>query len=602
MPGPMGGRRNMDFDPNQKMDFGALAKLARFARSFLPAIVAVVICSLLSTIPSIIGPRKISELMNIITKGVTSESGIDMNAFKVVCSFLLALYIAGALIGYIQQWIMVDTTQSIARKLRTGLNDKLNRLALNFFDSSTRGDILSRFTNDVDTISQALSQTIASLLSSILLFVGVIFMMFSVNVTLSLACIACSLIGFILMFTLSRKARKYFQKRQSNLGEINGHIEEVFTNHHVVKSFNGEDEATEIFDRKNQELYANSVKANLIMGISRPLMGLSGNLAYAAIFIIGIGMILSGSTSMTYGTIISFTIYSRLFAQPLGNFAQAMTSVLQASAAAGRVFEVLEEEEMEDESGKQLIVTDCKGNVSFNSVRFGYDADREIIHGFTGDFKAGQKVAIVGPTGAGKTTIVNLLMRFYEVNSGSITIDGVNTRDMKRENVRDLFDMILQDTWLFEGTIRENLIYNQRNVSDERLNEVCKAVGLRHFIKSLPKGYDTMLDESLSLSEGQKQQLTIARAMIKDSPLLILDEATSSVDTRTELIIQKAMDELTKGRTSFIIAHRLSTIRNADIIMVLNNGDIIETGKHEELLEKKGFYADLYNSQFETVG
>ncbi|MBR2578352.1 MAG: ABC transporter ATP-binding protein, partial [Erysipelotrichaceae bacterium] len=493
-------------------------------------------------------------------------------------------------------------SQGIARKLRSSLNDKLNRLALRFFDSSTRGDILSRFTNDVDTISQALSQTIASLLGSILLFVGVIFMMFSVNVILSAVCIGCSLIGFITMFTLSSKARRYFSKRQSNLGELNGHIEEVFTNHHVVKSFNGENKAIDILDKKNEELYSNSVKANLIMGISRPLMGLSGNLAYAAIFIIGIGMILNGSHSMTYGTIISFTMYSRLFSQPLGNFAQSMTSILQASAAAGRVFEVLEEEEMEDESEKQIIVTDCKGNVSFNSVRFGYDPDKEIIHGFSGDFRSGQKVAIVGPTGAGKTTIVNLLMRFYEVNSGSITIDGVSISDMKRENVRDLFDMILQDTWLFEGTIRENLIYNQENVSDQRLNEVCRAVGLRHFIKSLPEGYDTMLDDSLSLSEGQKQQLTIARAMIKDSPLLILDEATSSVDTRTELIIQKAMDELTKDRTSFIIAHRLSTIRNADIIMVLNNGDIIETGKHEELLAKKGFYADLYNSQFEIVG
>ena len=601
MPGPMGGGRNMQFDPNQKMDLKALAKLAGFAKSFLPAIIIVVLCSLLSTVPSIIGPRKISDLMNIITSGVASESGVDMNAFRSSCAFLLVLYAAGALIGYIQQWVMVSTTQGVARKLRTSLNDKLNRLALRFFDSSTRGDILSRFTNDVDTISQALSQTIATLLSAILLFVGVIFMMFSVNVTLSLACVGCSLIGFIMMFTLSNRAQKYFRKRQSNLGEINGHIEEVFTNHHVVKSFNGENNAIDVFNKKNEELYSNSVKANLIMGVSRPLMALSGHLAYAAIFIIGIGMILNGSHSMDYGTIISFTIYSRLFSQPLGSFAQSMTSILQASAASGRVFEILEEEEMEDESDKQIIVTDCKGNVSFNSVRFGYDPDREIIHGFTGDFRSGQKVAIVGPTGAGKTTIVNLLMRFYEVNSGSITIDGVNIKDMKRENVRDLFDMILQDTWLFEGTIRENLVYNQKGISDERLDEVCKAVGLRHFIRSLSKGYDTMLDESLSLSEGQKQQLTIARAMIKDSPLLILDEATSSVDTRTELIIQKAMDELTKDRTSFIIAHRLSTIRNADIIMVLNKGDVVEIGSHDELLAKKGFYAELYNSQFEVI-
>ncbi|MBQ3418508.1 MAG: ABC transporter ATP-binding protein [Erysipelotrichaceae bacterium] len=583
------------------MDVGSLIKLLRFVKPFIVPIIIIVLCSLLSTIPSIIGPSKISELMNIITAGVKNVEGVDMNAFMKVCIYLLSIYVIGALITYLQQWVSVDTSQGIGKLLRTTLNDKITKLPLKYFDSNTKGDIISRFTNDVDTISQTLSSTIATLLRSIVIFVGVIVMMFSVNVTLSLISIACSLVGFIMMFTLSKKARKYFYKRQTNLGEINGHIEEVFTNHHVVKSFNGEDEAIDIFNKKNEELYNNSLKANLIMGVSRPFMAFSGNLAYAAIFIIGVSMILSGSNNMNYGTIISFTMYARLFSQPLGNFAQSMTSILQASAAGKRVFEVLEESEMEEENNKQIVIDNCKGDVSFKDVRFGYSEDKEIIHGFTGSFKAGQKVAIVGPTGAGKTTIVNLLMRFYEINSGSISIDGKNIQDMKRENVRDLFDMILQDTWLFEGTIRENLVYNQENVSDEKLNEVCKAVGLRHFIKSLPKGYDTLLDDSLALSEGQKQQLTIARAMIKNSPLLILDEATSSVDTRTELIIQKAMDELTKGRTSFIIAHRLSTIKNADIIMVLNNGDIIETGNHEELLEKKGFYAELYNSQFEVV-
>lgn len=596
---PMG--RRLPNDPDAKMDVGSLIKLLRFVKPFIVPIIIIVLCSLLSTIPSIIGPSKISELMNIITAGVKNVEGVDMNAFMKVCIYLLSIYVIGALITYLQQWVSVDTSQGIGKLLRTTLNDKITKLPLKYFDSNTKGDIISRFTNDVDTISQTLSSTIATLLRSIVIFVGVIVMMFSVNVTLSLISIACSLVGFIMMFTLSKRARKYFYKRQTNLGEINGHIEEVFTNHHVVKSFNGEDEAIDIFNKKNEELYSNSLKANLIMGISRPFMAFSGNLAYAAIFIIGVSMILSGSNNMDYGTIISFTMYARLFSQPLGNFAQSMTSILQASAAGKRVFEVLEESEMEEENNKQIVIDNCKGDVSFKDVRFGYSEDKEIIHGFTGNFKAGQKVAIVGPTGAGKTTIVNLLMRFYEINSGSISIDGKNIQDMKRENVRDLFDMILQDTWLFEGTIRENLVYNQENVSDEKLNEVCKAVGLRHFIKSLPKGYDTLLDDSLALSEGQKQQLTIARAMIKNSPLLILDEATSSVDTRTELIIQKAMDELTKGRTSFIIAHRLSTIKNADIIMVLNNGDIIETGNHEELLEKKGFYAELYNSQFEVV-
>ena len=601
-PGPMGGGRGrMPMNPNEKMDFNSLPKLIQLAKPFKVAIIVVVLFSLISTIPNIVGPKITAELMNIITAGVKSESGVDMEAFKKTCTFLLSLIFGGVLISYIQQWIMTNTTQGIAKMLRTNLNDKLNRLPLSFFDSSTRGDIISRFTNDVDTISQTLSQTIASLLSSTVLFIGVIIMMFTTNAILSLVCVFCSLFGFVAMFVLSKKAQKYFYKRQSNLGEINGHIEEVYTNHHVVKSFTGEDEAIEIFDKKNEELYSNSIKANLIMGVSRPFMSLSSNLGYAAIFVVGVAMILSGNNAMTYGTIISFTMYSRLFSQPLNTFSQSMTSILQASAAAKRIFEVLEETEMEDEKEKETIIDNVNGNISFNDVRFGYTADKEIIHGFTGDFKAGQKVAIVGPTGAGKTTIVNLLMRFYEINSGSITIDGVSIKDMKRENVRDLFDMILQDTWLFEGTIRENLVYNQENISDERLNEVCRAVGLRHFIKSLPNGYDTVLDDSLSLSEGQKQQLTIARAMIKDSPLLILDEATSSVDTRTELIIQKAMDNLTKGRTSFIIAHRLSTIKNADIIMVLDKGDIIETGKHEELLAKGGFYADLYNSQFEVL-
>jgi len=586
---------------NEKFDAKSVKKLIGFCKEFLPATILALLCGMIGTVPSIIGPSKISELMNIITAGVNDASGVDMTSFMKIAKFLIVLYVGGALISYGQQWIMAETTQNIARKLRTSLNNKLAKLPLKYYDTSSTGDILSRFTNDIDTISMAFANSFTSIVSAVILFFGILIMMFSVNVLLSIVCIVCSLFGFVLMFVSSNKSQKYFSKRQSNLGELNGHIEEVFTNHHVVKSFNGEDNATEIFDKKNDELYGNSIKANLIMGLSRPLMGFSGNLAYAAIFIVGVSLILEGKAGISYGTIISFTIYARLFSTPLNTFAQSMTSILQASAASRRVFEVLEEEELEDESDKQVIITDVKGNIEFNSVHFEYKKDHEIIHGFSGKFKAGQKVAIVGPTGAGKTTIVNLLMRFYEVNKGSITIDGISTKDLKRENVRDLFDMILQDTWLFKGTIRENLVFNEKDVSEEKLNEVTKAVGLRHFIKSLPKGYDTMLDETLALSEGQKQQLTIARAMIKDSPLLILDEATSSVDTRTEIIIQKAMDELTKGRTSFVIAHRLSTIKNADIILVLNKGDVVETGTHEELLEKGGFYSDLYNSQFEVI-
>jgi len=598
MPGPGHMGRNMH--SKDKLDLKAIKKLVIFCKEFIPAIVVAVTCSLLSIIPNVIGPAKIAVLTNIISDGLKLDEGVDMTSFKEIAIFLICLYVVGALISYCQQWIMANTTQSIAKKLRSAITSKLNRLPLKFFDQSTRGDILSRITNDVDTISQTLSMTLASLISAVALFIGVLFMMLKVSLILTAVSFVCSVLGFISMFTLSGKSQKYFNKRQSNLGTLNGHIEEIYTNHHVVKSFNGADEAISTFNSENNELYKNSMKANIISSIMRPIMALSGNLAYGAIFVVGVIMILNKNPNMTYGTIISFTMYSRLFSQPLSTFAQSISSLQSASAASKRIFEVLESEEMQDESNGNEVINNVKGDVSFKDVRFGYKEDHEIIHGFSYDFKAGQKVAIVGPTGAGKTTIVNLLERFYEVNEGSICIDGINIKDMKKKDVRNLFDMILQDTWLFEGTIRENLIYNQKNVTDEKLNEVCRAVGLRHFIKSLKDGYDTKLDDNLALSEGQKQQLTIARAMIKDSPLLILDEATSSVDTRTEISIQKAMDELTKGRTSFIIAHRLSTIKNADIILVLNKGDIVEAGKHEELLKKNGFYADLYNSQFEV--
>ena len=426
-------------------------------------------------------------------------------------------------------------------------------------------------------------------------------MMFVVNWELALVTIASSIIGFILVFFILTFSQKYFNKRQKNLGDMNGHIEEIYSNHHVVKSYNGESKAIEQFDVINKELYRNNYKSQFLSGLMQPIMNFSGNLSYASIFIVGVFLILNGNSNVGFGTIISFTIYARLFSQPLSTFAQSLTSIQQASAASRRVFEMLEAPNLEDESKKNKKLEEVKGDVEFKNVQFGYHKDNLIIKNFSIELKRGQKVAIVGPTGAGKTTIVNLLMRFYEVTSGDILIDGVSIQEMKREEVHNLFDMILQDTWLFHGSVRENLVYNKENVTNETLDMVCKAVGLQHFIQTLPNGYDTILDDSINISEGQKQQLTIARAMIKDAPLLILDEATSSVDTRTEIVIQNAMDQLTVGRTSFVIAHRLSTIKNADIILVMNKGDIIEQGTHEQLLAKKGFYAELYNSQFEIV-
>ncbi len=585
----------------EKIDINSLKKLVKYCKSYLLAIVIAIIFAIISSITQIIGPNKIEDLLEIIQNGLLSIEGVDMNELLKVIFSLISIYLIGAVIGYLQQYIMADVTQKISKQLRTDINKKINTLPLNYFDTTTRGDILSRVTNDVDTLSQALGSTIANLVNAITLFFGVIIMMFYVNYVLALITIGVSLFGFLIMFLFMGISQKYFNKRQSNLGELNGQIEEVYSNHTIVKSYNAEKISIEKFNKINNELYKNNFKSQFIAGSMHPIMTLAGNLSYALIFIIGISMVLNGNSSVTFPIIIKFTIYARLFSSPLQTIAQSMNSIQQASAASKRVFTMLEEKDVEDESNKKQLLLDVKGNVEFKNVEFGYVDDKTIIKNFSIKIKSGQKVAIVGPTGAGKTTIVNLLMRFYEVNKGDILIDNHSIKEMKRENVRDLFDMILQDTWLFTGTIRENLVYNQQNVSNEKLDEVCNAVGLKHFIKTLSNGYDTIIDDSLSLSEGQKQQLTIARAMIKDSPLLILDEATSNVDTRTELVIQNAMDNLTKGRTSFVIAHRLSTIKNADLILVLKDGDIIELGTHKELLAKNGFYAELYNSQFKVI-
>ncbi|MBR6274899.1 MAG: ABC transporter ATP-binding protein [Lachnospiraceae bacterium] len=593
--------RPMMRQPGEKTDFKSMKKMLVYCKRYLPVVVIAVLFAIGGSYATIIGPENISDLTNEILNGIMT--GIDMDAVKKVALKLLVIYIAGALLSYGQQFITATVTQHAARRLRNDIDGKINRLPLSFFDKSTKGDLLSRVTNDVDTISQTLAQSTANLLGAIVLLVGVMIKMFGSSVILSLVTIAAAMFGFFSMGFIMKKSQKYFNRKQEDLGTLNGQIEEVYTNHNIVLAFGGKEAEQEKFTKINDKLYDDNWRSQFLSGLMMPIMSFVGNLSYVLIFAVGIAFIINDKGDMTFGTISAFIIYSRLFQQPLGTFAQSMTSIQQASAASKRVFEILEARELPDESKKTVRLEPGKvrGNVEFSHVKFGYLPEKTIIHDFSAKLTAGQKVAIVGPTGAGKTTMVNLLMRFYEPDAGEIKIDGVPIRDVTRENVHDLFDMILQDTWLFGGTIRENLVYNKEGVTEDELDKVCTAVGLKHFIDTLEKGYDTELSDTLSLSEGQKQQLTIARAMLKDAPLLILDEATSSVDTRTELVIQRAMDELTKDRTSFVIAHRLSTIKNADIILVMRDGDIVEQGSHKELLAKEGFYAELYNSQFVTT-
>lgn len=598
MPGPM-MRKNMPQE-KEKADFKSLKKIFVYCKRFLPAFIVAVIFAIDGAYASIIGPEKISDMMNLITTGIMA--GIDIEAVEDIAFKLVIIYAVGSLLRYGQQFITATITQKASKGLRSDINGKINRLPLRYFDTTTKGDVLSRMTNDVDMIGQTLGTSAANLISATALLVGVTYKMFSVNWILALTTILSSLLGFILMGVILGKSQKYFNRQQEYLGTMNGQVEEVYTNHNIVNAFGGKQNEVAKFNKTNEDMFDSNWKSQFLSGMMQPIMMFVGNLSYVLIFVVGVSFIVNGNDAVTLGTLVSFVIYSKLFSQPLTTFAQAMTSLQQASAASRRVFELLDSEEMADESKKKIVSAQVNGNVEFKNVHFRYESGKPIIRDFSASLKQGQKVAIVGPTGAGKTTIVNLLMRFYDVQSGDILIDGVSTKTMRRETVHDLFDMILQDTWLFEGTVRENLVYNKQDVSDERLDQVCEAVGLRHFIKTLPNGYDTVLNESVSLSEGQKQQLTIARAMIKDSPLLILDEATSSVDTRTELVIQDAMDRLTENRTSFVIAHRLSTIRDADIILVMKDGDIIEQGDHDTLLKQNGFYAELYNSQFENVG
>ena len=550
---------------------------------------------ILSSIITVYGPVKLKEITNLITEGMRSR--IDLKAISNIALFLAILYAVGTVLNYMQSFIISSVVQHFSKRLRTAIAEKINKLPLRYFDSHSQGDTLSRVTNDVDTVGQSLNQSLGTVISSSLLLIAVLFMMFYNNVVLSFVTIGSVLIGFVFVALIMGKSQRFFRAQQENLASVNGYVEEMYSGHNVIVSYNATEESKKAFQMLNTKLYNSMWKSQFISGIMMPLMIFTGNFGYVMVVLVGASMALNGDVTM--GTIVAFMVYVRTFSQPLSQIAQGITTLQQASAAMGRVFEFLAEPEMENDEHKSQQLTTLKGDVTFDNVFFGYNPDRTIIHDFSAKAKAGQKIAIVGPTGAGKTTIVNLLMKFYEIEKGRITIDGVDTKQMKRSEVHDAFSMVLQDTWLFEGTIKENLIYNQKNISDEAVVAATKAVGVHHFIKTLPKGYDTVLDDTVSLSVGQKQLLTIARALLKDAPLLILDEATSSVDTRTEELIQKAMDKLMEGRTSFVIAHRLSTIRNADLILVMRDGNIIEQGNHDQLMEENGFYADLYNSQFD---
>lgn len=526
---------------------------------------------------------------------------MDMDKINSIAILLACLYIISAIFSYIEGLSMIKVANGYAKKLRSSISEKINKLPLKFFDHNLSGDILSRVTNDVDTIAQSLNNSLSTLVSSITLFIGSIIMMFATNYIMAITAIVSSLIGFILMFIILNKSQRYFTARQRELGKLNGYIEEIYSGLNVVRSCNAKDETINEFDKLNDKLYDCNRKSQFLSGLMQPIMGFIGNFSYVAVCIVG--ALLVSKSVISFGVIVAFIMYVRLFTNPLSQIAQAMTSMQSTAAASERVFGLLEEVEMDSENDitKKLDKHKVKGNIEFKNVKFGYDKDKIIINDFTAKVKAGEKIAIVGPTGAGKTTMVNLLMKFYDINDGDILIDGTSIRELKRDNIHSLFTMVLQDTWLFNGTVKENIIYNQKNVSNKKVEDVCKVVGVDHFIKTLPNGYDSIISDNDSVSSGQRQLLTIARGMISDSPFLILDEATSNVDTRTEELVQKAMDKLMENKTSFIIAHRLSTIKNADLILAMKDGNIIEQGNHNELMKKNGFYANLYNSQFEKT-
>ena len=589
-------------------DFGGvMKKLVHFCRHYTPAIIVALVLGAIGTVCQIVGPDKLKDMTNEIAKGLPALvngkpvlGAIDMDAVTHIAWLLVALYVGYAVLCYVQSWMMANVTQRTAQELREAISVKINKLPLKYFDKVSYGDVLSRITNDVDAIGQTLGQSVGSLITSVTLFVGALIMMFYNNVIMTVCAIASSLVGLLIMGAIMKVSQKYFSRQQIALGDVNGHVEEMYAGHTVVKAYCGEADSIRAFEKYNGDLYDSGWKSQFLSGLMMPLMNFVGNFGYVVVCVVGAVLAMDGK--IEFGVIVAFMMYIRLFTQPLSQFAQAFQNLQRCAAASERVFSFLEEPEMADESDKQALLgvngKPVRGDVEFSHVKFGYDPSKTIINDFSASVKSGQKVAIVGPTGAGKTTMVNLLMRFYEISGGSIAIDGVDTKSVPRWNVHDQFSMVLQDTWVFRGTVRENIAYSKPDVTDKQIEDACKAVGLHHYIMSLPNGYDTVLDDKATLSQGQKQLLTIARAMVEDAPILILDEATSSVDTRTEELIQKAMDALTVDRTSFVIAHRLSTIRDADMILVMNHGDIVESGTHEELLAKGGFYADIYNSQF----
>lgn len=583
-------------DEKPKNVKSSMLELLRYLKPWYKPIVISLIFSLVGTLLTIIAPDKLADLTNNISDGL--QTGIDMDLIIKSILIILAIYISANLVTCAASYIMITVMQKLAWSMRTSISQKINKLPLKFFDKVTVGDVLSRITNDVDTISSALNSSITTLVQAVVQFVGVTIIMFATSGRLALTAIGSSILGFVLMFFIVSRSRKYFRQQQQNLGDMNGHVEEMYSGHNIVRAYGATAQSKKEFDRINDNLYNSAWKSQFFSGMLMPLMGFVGNLGYVAVCIVGATLTMSGA--IRFGTVIAFISYVKLFTNPLSQISQAVSSLMSAGAAGERVFGFLAEEEMPDDSGCTAHIDHVRGKVEFENVRFGYDEDKPIIHDFSADIEPGQKVAIVGYTGAGKTTMVNLLMRFYELWSGQIKIDGVPVSEMRRSDVHAMFGMVLQDTWLFDGTYSENIAYGKPGVTDEQVEAACKLVGLDHYIKTLPKGYDTELNDRSSLSAGQRQLLTIARAMVENAPMIILDEATSSVDTRTEVLVQKAMDRLARGRTSFVIAHRLSTIRDADLILVMDKGDIVESGTHEQLLEKGGLYKELYTSQFEN--
>ena len=584
---------------NENSRIRSLKKSADYLKKSVIWVVVALILAAASAIITIIGPDKVGEIANVISDGLLGE--IDIAAITKIGATLVCLYCLSAALSFLQNYIMAVVTLKMSYRLRGELSEKINTVPLKYFNTTSQGDILSRITNDVSTLQQGLTNSLPTIIGASAQFIGCLIMMFVTEWRLALISLGVTFIGMIITVLIMKRSQKYFADRQRCLGALNGYIEESYSGHETIKLSEAERQVNKAFDKLNIDVYNANWKSQFLSGIMQPLMSVISNVAYVAVCVVG--SILAVNGKINFGVIVSFILYVRLFTSPLTQIAQGLTNLQTASASAGRIFDFLESEDMPDESDKTAELTCVKGNVEFKDVRFAYPdtPDKIIIKDFSASVKSGQKVAIVGPTGAGKTTMVNLLMRFFDINGGDITIDGVSINDMKRENDHDLFSMVLQDTWLFEGTLRANLVYNMSGVTDEDLERVCRACGLDKFVRSLPSGFDTELSESSSISAGQKQLITIARAMLQNSPMLILDEATSSVDTRTELVIQRAMDELTKGRTSFVIAHRLSTIKNADLILVMNEGDVIEKGTHDELMQKGGFYSTLYNSQFAVV-